>query len=105
MRNEESVRKVDITKPSVKAEVQMRFLDKEDSVCYFRSIRDDDVDVETLDVYRSGEAGFIVTFYDEVPVDFSRAGGRNTQRPRFSSEQLEVLLALLRRIRTYASKA
>jgi|GEM_PF-3011937 len=83
-----------------------------ESVKYYRSHRStyfkvpsgEDRLVETIDVYRRGEFGFIATFANEHCIAFDRVGGTKRDNPNFLPEVETVLKALLLRIRALADK-
>jgi len=83
-----------------------------ESVKYYRSSRStyynapktEDRLVETIDVYRRREFGFMATFANEQCIEFTRVGGSSRKNPAFPPEVETVLKALLLRIRALADK-
>ena len=88
---------------SSEADLALQFRAEGDSVKYFRSNRANKR-VESLDVYRRGQFGFAVTFHDDIPVVFTRIGGRERHNPQFPPPMQTALLGLLHRVRKYADK-
>lgn len=85
------------------ADMAVQFRDAIGSAKYKRSHREN-VRIETLDILRFGEAGFIATFRDEKLIHFTRVGGASIRNPQFSAQQSMILLELLRRVRRLAER-
>lgn len=83
------------------ADMAVQLKDAIGSAKYKRS-HQENVRIETLNILRFGEAGFIVTFRDEKLIHFSRVTGAHIRNPQFSAQQSMILLELLRRVRKLA---
>lgn len=101
--DESRVEKINLTgSPDGKsADFAMQFRDVPDSVKYFRSTRGGN-QVEILDVFRRGTAGFIVTFVDGKSFWFDRISGRSKPAEKLTLVQQNALAEFLGRIRRYA---
>lgn len=103
LRDASQMERIDLSKTEkTDADVAVQFRNATDSVKYHRSLRRG-INIETMDVLRRGEAGFVATFHDGVPTILTRIGGSETRNPHLNPGQETALLGLLRRCRKYAS--
>lgn len=85
------------------ADFGIQFRSQSESIKYFVTEYPEHK-VETVDLYRPGYAGFIVTFVnDEVSV-LQQIAGRTTRKPQLQPQQHTALEGLLKRVRKEAEK-
>ncbi len=94
---------LDIDDRGLDADFSIQFRSDSESVMYFVS-EFPDYKAETIDVFRRGSAGFIVTFVNEKVHAFERIGGFILDGASLEPQQLTALEGILRRTRNEANK-